>query len=67
MLYLPANSADSEPSHTSKKDVFARADNGFNPFLLFPILYPLKARANQRFSGVSRGYKMGIFPRNGLS
>ena len=33
----------------------------FNPFLTdFPILY-------QRFSGVSRGHKMGTVARNGLT
>ena len=37
------------------------------PFLVnIPILYPLKTPENQRFSGVSRGYKMGILARNGL-
>ena len=31
-----------------------------------PILEPLKTPENQRFSGVFRGYKMGILARNGL-
>ena len=38
-----------------------------NPFLAnAPILYPLKALENQRFSGVFREYKMGTLARNGL-
>ena len=38
-----------------------------NPFLAnVPILYPLKAPENQRFSGVFRGYKIGTLARNGL-
>ena len=42
--------------------------NVFNPFLAnVPILSPLKTPENQRFSGVLRGYKMGILARNGLS
>ena len=38
-----------------------------NPFLAnVPILYPLKTPESQRYSDVSRGYKMGTLVRNGL-
>ena len=36
-------------------------------WLMFPaILYPLKTRENQRFSGVSRGYETGELAKTGL-
>ena len=39
----------------------------FNLFLAnFPILYPLKTPENLWFSGVFRGFKMGILARNGV-
>ena len=35
----------------------------FNPFMAnVPILYPLKTPENLWFSGVFRGYNMGIYP-----
>ena len=38
-----------------------------NPFPAnVPILHSLKTTENQRFSGIFRGYKMGILARNGL-
>ena len=46
---------------------FCRFGHSVNPFLAnAPILYPLKTPENQSFSGVFRGYKMGILTRNGL-
>ena len=40
----------------------------FNLFLAnVSISYPLKTPENQSFTGVSRGYKMGALPKNGLS
>ena len=46
---------------------FAKSsDQFFNTFLgNVPILHPLKTLENQRFSGVSRGYKMKPLSRNG--
>ena len=39
----------------------------FNPLLAnIPILYPPKTPENQRFSGVFRGYEMGILASNRL-
>ena len=46
---------------------FVKDSSSFNPHLAnVPILYPLKTPENQRFSGVFRGYNMGILARNGL-
>ena len=39
----------------------------FKPFLAnVSILYPLKTPENLWFSGIFRGYKMGLLARNGL-
>ena len=54
---------------TFEKKMFDRTKAPFiNPFLAnAPILcIPLKTPENQRFSGVFRGYEMGILAWNGL-
>ena len=47
--------------------IYSNISNSFNKFLAnVLILCPLKTTENQRFSGVSWGYKMRTFARYGL-